>query len=769
MTPTLASIFRRQPAVWVFLSYLGLTAILTAPLVRQIGNVLPSDGGDPVLNTWILWWSTQAMPLSDQWWSPPIFLPVTDVFAFSEHLLGLLPLSGPVYWLSGNPILAYNVAFILSFPLSGLSAYLLSRELTGRDDASWVAGLIYSFAPYRIDHLSHLQVLSWYWLPFVLLGLHRYLRDGRTRWLVLFGLSYLLQGLSNGYMFLFVPVLVGLWVIWFVPLIRQWRVAVSIALSGVIAGIIALPILLKYYVTNQQFGFERGLGELIFFSGDLTAILSASQRLAVWGWMDRLTGQEGQLFPGLTIVCLLAFAVAKFRGPQPEASLRWVRSLRVLCATVSFSFFLLILLRFVLGPLRLDVFGLHVSVNDLAKPFTFAMLFLAAQGLLSPTVLAARARHSLLGFYLLAIVAMWVLTWGPFPNFLEQRVFVHAPYNWLRVIPGFDGIRVPARFWILATLCLSAAGGLVLARAVASGSRLRPILVALVGLGVIADGWVMEFPVVAVPRASANLMRNGAGAVLELPLGNTFGDLEAMYRSTHHGRPIVNGYSGQIPPHYPALKWGLTHRDTEVLRLLARLGVDDVLINQNRDTNGRFAQFVSSYEGARQIHRTPEEILYRLSADEDNERTKEPGPTIPILGLSANVNNDTVGNMIDNDLRSRWNTGIQKRGHELVIDLGTRQTIGAIRLSLGRFTNDFPRSLQMAISDDGVKWRRVWRGRTAAKTIVAALREPLRVELDLPCNLCQGRFVRLRQLGRDPEFYWSIAELRVLTALSRER
>ena len=95
MTPTLASIFRRQPAVWVFLSYLGLTAILTAPLVRQIGNVLPSDGGDPVLNTWILWWSTQAMPLSDQWWSPPIFLPVTDVFAFSEHLLGLLPLSGP--------------------------------------------------------------------------------------------------------------------------------------------------------------------------------------------------------------------------------------------------------------------------------------------------------------------------------------------------------------------------------------------------------------------------------------------------------------------------------------------------------------------------------------------------------------------------------------------------------------------------------------------------------------------------------------------------
>ena len=230
------------------------------------------------------------------------------------------------------------------------------------------------------------------------------------------------------------------------------------------------------------------------------------------------------------------------------------------------------------------------------------------------------------------------------------------------------------------------AGGLVLARAVASGSRFRPILVALVGVGVIADGWVTKFPVVTVPEASANLMRNGAGAVLELPLGDTFDDLEAMYRSTHHGRSLVNGYSGQIPPHYPAVKWGLANRDTEVLRLLVRLGVDDVLINQNRDTNGRFTQFVSSYEGARQIHRTPEESLYRLSADGASEMasemTEELGPTIPILGLSANVNNDIVGNMIDNDLESRWDTGIQKRGDELVIDLGTRQTIGAIRLSL---------------------------------------------------------------------------------------
>ena len=71
-----------------------------------------------------------------------MFFPVADTFTYSENLLGLLPISGPVQWLSGNPILAYNVTFLLSFPLSGLSAYLLGRELTGRHDAAWVAAAV---------------------------------------------------------------------------------------------------------------------------------------------------------------------------------------------------------------------------------------------------------------------------------------------------------------------------------------------------------------------------------------------------------------------------------------------------------------------------------------------------------------------------------------------------------------------------------------------------------------------------------------------------
>ena len=389
MVAPFSTIPRRQRLLWVFGSYLGLTVVLTYPLITQMGSALPSDPGDPLLNTWLLWWNTEAMPLSERWWNPPFFYPFPDVLTFSENLLGLLPLSGPVQLVSGNPILAYNVAFLLSFPLSGTAAYFLARELTKREDISWVAGLMYGFSPHRVDQLAHLQVLSSYWLPIILLALHVYLRDGRMRWLVLFGAAYLAQGLSNGYMFLFVPVLVGLWILWFVPVRRLWRVAGPIVAAGSIAATVALPVLLRYKAVHDRLGFARSLGEMSFFSGDLTAVLSASSQLGVWGWLSWFHGPERQLFPGLTVAVVVLLSVVRLRWPHASNPPVWMRALRATLATASTAFLAIIVARLVWGPLALSLFGLDISVNQLDKPFSFAALFATMLALVSPVVVGA--------------------------------------------------------------------------------------------------------------------------------------------------------------------------------------------------------------------------------------------------------------------------------------------------------------------------------------------------------------------------------------------
>ena len=104
-------------AVAAALGYVALSIAYSWPLAIRLSSV-PHDPGDPLLTTWFLWWSTQAVPLTTPWWNAPMFYPATGVLAFSEHLLGLAPIAAPLNLLTGQPLIGHNVAFIATYALS---------------------------------------------------------------------------------------------------------------------------------------------------------------------------------------------------------------------------------------------------------------------------------------------------------------------------------------------------------------------------------------------------------------------------------------------------------------------------------------------------------------------------------------------------------------------------------------------------------------------------------------------------------------------------
>ena len=78
--------------MWAFLCYQLWALVLTDPVGRQATHLLPNDAGDPVLNAWLLWWSSHVLPLSDAWWRggfPPSFLADDERFAgqWRENLI----------------------------------------------------------------------------------------------------------------------------------------------------------------------------------------------------------------------------------------------------------------------------------------------------------------------------------------------------------------------------------------------------------------------------------------------------------------------------------------------------------------------------------------------------------------------------------------------------------------------------------------------------------------------------------------------------------
>ena len=745
---------------WAFASYLLVTLVLAFPTVRDLSGSLPSDLGDPGLNTWLLWYNTTGLPFTERWWNPPFFYPAANVLTYSEHLFGISIISTPVYWLTGNPVVAYNISFLLTFPLSGLTAYLLCFELTQRRDASWLAGLAFAFAPYRMDHLPHVQVLASYWMPLGLFALHRFYRGRGLRWLALFGVCTLMNGLTNGYYLLFYPALIVLWVLWFTPAQRWWRQVVVVAATGTLTVLLLAPSLLTYFRAHEELGLFRSPGEIRSFSADVSGLLSAPPTSAVWTFTDAVHRAEGQLFPGLTVVVLIAVALSRVRwrpsGPDPRA----LRAIRYSVGFASVVYAGVAVARAIIGPWQIELPGLRIGIYDVDKLLAQAVLFWFCSALLSPVGVRAYRRHSVFAFYCLGAFFLFVLALGPEPRFFGQPFMAHSAYKALTFLPGFDGLRVPARFWMLAAICVSVLAGLSFARLVPSASRRRRAVLAVLAVGILIDGWII-WPTATVPPRSAVLGRVDGG-VLELPLGNLNHDTASMLRAIDHRQPLVNGFSGYRPPHYWALQHGLDRHREEMLDLVAGLGIRFVRIDRALDTEGRYERFVSDYPGARLVAEEDQEVLFELPAQSSPPTLESYGDAIDIAAVDSQTNHHLLERMRDGSLVSRWETGPQGPDQALQIDLAHAQPIGAVVTMLGPYLEDFPRALTIEVSADGIEWVQTWSGPTDGLAVVGALQRPREVPIVFPIGGRVAKHIRLRLMSGDPVYYWSIAELSVL-------
>jgi F5/8 type C domain-containing protein len=754
----------RAAHVLAFALYLLFAIVLTFPLAVRLATAVPNDLGDPLLNIWILWWNATHVPLTASWWNAPAFFPAENVLTFSEHLLGLSPIASPVYWLTGSALASYNVVFLLTFPLSAFAAYLLCLHLTDRRDAAFLGGLAFGFAPYRISQMAHVQVLASFWMPVALLGLHRFVRGDGWRWLVLFAAMWLMQALTNGYYMAFFSVLVAIWIAWFVPW-RRLQTIGSILLAWGLAFAAVLPVLMRYRLAHESFGFRRLLDEVLAFSADLSSIFDASGLLAVWGHVHSLNRPEDELFPGLTVVvltvagCLIAtkndlgFRFTKNGKRNPRSFLPLTLFLLGVILTIAAVIA-------VVSPGETSIAGIPFSANHPEKPMRLAMLCFIASVFTSRAVWDAIRRRSSFAFYIAGAVVMWLMTLGPTLNLLQKEILPTAPYALLLHIPGWPGLRVPARFAMLMVLCVAIAAALAYSRVTktVSPSR-RALLTSILTLALLGDAWMTSMPLEGAPAPWPRGTTHTMGAILSLPLGDPGDDITAMYRTIWHGRPIVNGYSGYFPPWYPSLRLGLDTKDPRLLDELGALGVTEIVLDTSLDPDGawdRYARTRAAPLGAAGGLYT----TYRLSAGRSlSSESPSLGAALPIKSIEVNVKKEEAAAMTDGDLQTRWDTGPQTGKEEVLIDLGTVRPITTVVLQLGPFNADFPRDLQIETSDDQRSWTEAWRGSTTILAFVTAVRDPRRVPLVFPLGNREARFIRLRQLGQDPTYYWSVAEL----------
>jgi hypothetical protein len=739
--------------------YFLLTIALTWPLALHPGSRVPNDLGDSLLNMFLLAWNAHGVPFTTHWWNLPQFYPIPGVMAFSEHLLGLSLIATPIILTSGNVVLAYNAAFFLSFPLCAIGAHLLGYQLTRRHDLALIAGLAYGFAPYRMAQFAHVQVLSSYWMPFSLLGLHLFVQEPRWRYLVLFAGAWYLQALACGYYLFYLSVLVGLWLLWFAIGRIRWSDFGRLLIAWAVAMAALVPVAMGYFKYQRAYGLRRWPDEIQAFSADIASLLTASGNLRLWGWLNVIERPESALFPGLAIVAVILIGIVLAWAAAAHADMRRLRATRLLLAGAAL-FGLIASAPLWYGPLKLDLFGIRLlSVRTPQKPFSIAVLAAVVALAMHPSIRAGWRRRSALAFYTLSAVAMWLFSLGPAPTFMGKPLLYKAPYSWLMLLPGVEGVRVPARFWILATLCLALAAALAAGYIVQRLPALRVPLIAALAASVIAEAWPSALPLLPPPdfRPSATT----ATSRIELPIG-PIPDLVALYRATEHRRPLVNGYSGYFAPHYGALVDLLQRHEPAVLGHLASFGEVEAVVNHAGDEDRGWRTFLGSLPNVRVVQQERDYTVYVIPRS--TERLQMPQfstAALPIARITSSHSEDRVARMIDGDLITRWDTaGPQDPTSVVTVDLGTEKHVEGVEMMIAGYLADFPRGLTIDVSIDGTTWERAWEGEPALMTYVTALELPRTVPLRFPVGR-NARHIRMHQTGADPVYYWSIAELHV--------
>lgn len=620
----MSALLRRRGAqtLAAFLAYVSLTIAMTWPIARGIASDVPSDLGDSLFVMWAMAWGAEglvamasgAMAFADLW-NGNIFHPAPLSLTFSEHLLPQALQGLPAYLATGNIVLAYNLTFLATFALSGLGMFLFVRELTGQARVAFVAGLFYAFLPYRLGQLPHLQTLSSQWMPLALFGLRRYFDSGRLAALAGGMAAFVVQGLSTGYyLFYFAPVLAAyaLWEMVVRGRLRHLATWITMLTAGAAAVAATLPFLLPYLTARSTFGFTRPYGEVLSLSADLLAYLTVPELLPFWGpRLDTHRQLEGDLFPGAVPLALAVAAVGMWcwqawRAGRGDALATGTtdRRERVLLALTAACVATAIVLSLT-GGFTGNIAGIPIRFTSGLRAALAGAVCFALALWYSPRLRTSVRAHpgDLTPFFVLAIVFAVVMSLGPVPRAGGVRVsglgLYAVFYEW---VPGYDGLRVPARFVMVAAVFLAPLAAYALAPLARRG-RAGTVALGLVATLFLAESYAVPLPVnlnwstdarYAMPWGTVHRLNDGPLAyrhllampadtiVLELPFGDHGWDLRYVYYAGLHGRRIVNGYSGYFPDGYRARAARLSNvwRDRDSAReALVTSGATHVLLH----------------------------------------------------------------------------------------------------------------------------------------------------------------------------------------------
>jgi hypothetical protein len=279
-------------------------AIVTWPYATVLTKGLP-ESIDPMFSIWRLSWFAHAVRTHLSIANANIFYPEAGTFALSDTVFLLDGVAAPLLWAGLGKVVVYNLLLAAGFIASGLALFIAARALQVPSQAALVGAAIFTLAPYRIEHIMHLELQ---WLAGAVAAI------ASTVWLALrpssraalaLGGSLVVQFLTSIYYAVFLlPLLGAIWLgclPWMPDRPRTLRLTLA---GGVLAGVLISPVALLHVRQGARLG-DRQIVEVQALSATTADYLSTPDENLLYGRpTDGIAATERRLFPGSVAIAL---------------------------------------------------------------------------------------------------------------------------------------------------------------------------------------------------------------------------------------------------------------------------------------------------------------------------------------------------------------------------------------------------------------------------------------------------------------------------------
>lgn len=512
------------------LLYVLATVVLCWPLVRHLRSGVAGTEGDPLLNAWTLRWVQHSLFVHPSGlYNGNMFAPNPRTLAFSELLLPQAVMTWPIWLVTHDGLLTYNFAILLTYPSCAVAMFALCRAFGAARGAALIAGLCYAFAPFRLDNVAHLQVLSMQWMPCALLATIRLVQ--RPTWLrgAVVTASVTLVALSSVYYAVIFGT--GLSAFLLVEAARQRRqiirlsgasVLVALGLAAAIVAFVDAP----YLTMRDEQGIARSLDEAYDNSARAASYVTTLSGSLLWHRLLPTVGDGASaLFPGAFLAIFMLIGLRQLRQP-------WMMGIFAAGAS-----------GFVLS------FGPTWGGKDTGWPLPYRLLYqhiILFQGLRGPDRFAALV---VLAMAVLAAAGM-TTAWGSVAR------------RWSRIEGRAAAITV-----LVAGLAF-----------IDVAARIGPIV------------WVDRSSEALAPYHWLATQPD-IGVVAEFPVADY--EQRTAFYSTFHWQPVLWGHSGFIPTATYQLRGKLAGKNDsptfETVDLLADMGVRTLIVHRPAYDAGQLA------------------------------------------------------------------------------------------------------------------------------------------------------------------------------------